>query len=67
MNEPVVSKIPVKNELDGAQVEEVAGGADLCSPDTILAITASLTQSYENLVGFASHVIERVAGGIGNP
>ena len=66
MNEPDITKNPENQELDEAQVEEVGGGGDLCSPADLLAITGSLTQSYENLVDFASHVIERVAGGTNN-
>lgn len=45
--------------LDETLAEEVGGGLS-CSPDTILGITGSLTQAYENLVDFTSHVIERV-------
>jgi hypothetical protein len=67
MNEPDITKTLEKNELDATQVGEVAGaGLNLCSADDLTAITASLIQSYENLVGFASHVIGRVAGE-GNP
>jgi hypothetical protein len=61
MNEPDVSRIPASNELDEAQVEEVAGGS-LCSPEDLVNLTNSLKQAYENLVDFTSHVIERVAG-----
>ena len=66
MNEPDITKNPDAQELDETQVEEVGGGGDLCSADQLLAITGSLTQSYENLVDFASHVIERVAGDSSN-
>jgi hypothetical protein len=61
MNETNVATIPGRSELDQSQVTEVAGG-DLCSPDALVNLTGSLTQAYDNLVDFASHVIERVAG-----
>lgn len=61
MNEPDITKSPETQELDETQVEEVGGGGD-CLPEQILAATGSLTQSYENVVAFASHVIGRVAG-----
>lgn len=61
MTDSNVSKIPVGNELEASQVEGAAGGA-LCSADEIVGITESLIQAYENLVGFTSHVIGRVAG-----
>jgi hypothetical protein len=44
--------------LDEAQVESVAGGS--CTGSDIVGITQSLTQAYDNLVDFTSHVIERV-------
>lgn len=62
MTDSNVSKIPVSNELDAAQATEASGGFSLCSPDALVEITRSLTQSYENLVEFTSHVIGRVAG-----
>ena len=65
MNEPDVSKIPVKNELDGTQVEDVAGGLEICSGKELRDLTAALKESYDNLVDFTSYVIERVAGGSG--
>lgn len=67
MNEPDVTKAPAKAELDPSLVEQVGGGGDTCSLRDLEAVTAALKQSYENLVDFASHVIERVAGGPGNP
>lgn len=62
MTDSNVSKIPVNNELDAAQATEAGGGIDLCNPEIFVQITQSLTQSYENLVDFASHVIGRIAG-----
>lgn len=62
MTDSNVSKIPVNNELDAAQATEASGGFSFCSADDLLAITRSLTQSYENLVDFTSHVIGRIAG-----
>lgn len=67
MNEPDVTKAPAKAELDPSLVEQVGGGGDWCSPSTLVELTAALKQSYENLVDFTSHVIDRVAGGPGNP
>jgi hypothetical protein len=67
MNESEVSTPIDAKTLDEAQAGQVGGGLDLCSADELVRITASLTQSYENLVDFASHVIERVAGGLGEP
>jgi hypothetical protein len=64
MNEPEVTKSLENSELDGTEVEEVAGGS-LCSADELVDLTASLKEAYENLVDFTSHVIERVAGGSG--
>lgn len=61
MNEPDITKNPDTQELDETQVEEVGGGGD-CTPQDYLAATGSLTQAYENVVAFTSHVIERVAG-----
>lgn len=48
-------------ELDPTQTEAVGGGLS-CTPEEWLKITEELKQAYENLVDFASHVIERVAG-----
>jgi hypothetical protein len=61
MSKPEVTKPLETTELDTAQAEQVAGG-DLCSAQDLLALTNSLTQAYENLVGFTSHVMERVIG-----
>jgi len=72
MNEPDTNAIPEANpnpdthELDEAQAEEVAGGVDLCDADQYGAIAGSLTENYEKVVDFASHVIERVADGLNN-
>ena len=47
--------------LDPATAEEIGGGLS-CSPEDLTRLTASLKESYENLVDFTSHVIERVIG-----
>jgi hypothetical protein len=46
------------NTLDETQVEDIAGGG--CTSRDIVEVTNGLTQAYENLVSFTSHVIERV-------
>lgn len=61
MSEFDVSKSVGNSELNEAQVQEIAGGT-MCSAADLTAITASLIEAYENLVGFTSHVIGRVAG-----
>lgn len=48
-------------ELDASAVDAIGGGLS-CSPDDLTRLTASLKESYENLVDFTSHVIERVIG-----
>lgn len=48
-------------ELDAEAVDEIGGGLS-CSPDDLTRLTGSLKESYENLVDFTSHVIERVIG-----
>ena len=48
-------------ELDAEAVDGIGGGLS-CSPDDLTRLTASLKESYENLVDFTSHVIERVIG-----
>ena len=45
--------------LDEAQVTEVSGDLT-CSGDQLIDITRALKESYDNLVDFTSHVIERV-------
>ncbi|GEM_PF-2995301 len=47
--------------LDATTIDEVGGGLS-CSPEDLTRLTASLKESYENLVDFTSHVIERVIG-----
>lgn len=49
------------NEITAAQATDVAGG-NMCSAEELVRLTAALKESYENLVDFASHVIERVSG-----
>jgi hypothetical protein len=64
MTEPKIPNTPQPSEIDAAQAADVGGG-NWCSADELRQLTASLKQSYENLVDFASHVIERVSGGSG--
>lgn len=47
-------------EISAESAEGIAGGD--CSLAQLEQITASLKDSYENLVDFVSHVIGRVAG-----
>lgn len=47
--------------LDTSTIDNVGGGLT-CSPEDLTRLTASLKESYENLVDFTSHVIERVIG-----
>ena len=47
--------------LTTEQLEKIGGGE--CTPDQYYKIIEGLTDAYENLVGFVSHVIERVGGG----
>ena len=44
--------------LTAEQLEKVGGGG--CTPADIVGIIGNLTQAYEGLVDFTSHVIERV-------
>ena len=46
--------------LTEAQIEAISGGASECTPAQLISISSQLTTAYENLVDFASHVIERV-------
>jgi hypothetical protein len=46
--------------LTTEQLEKIGGGT--CSPDQVFVIIQNLTDAYEGLVGFVSHVIERVGG-----
>jgi hypothetical protein len=62
MNESDVSKTLDQNVLDATEIDGVAGAGDTCSAQQLEELTASLTQAYENLVDFTSHVIERIAG-----
>lgn len=58
-NAPDSAAQPV--ELDTHDADGVGGGLS-CNPDHLPRFTASLKETYENLVDFTSHVIERVAG-----
>lgn len=57
MSENEVSKGPA---LTAEQLEKIGGGE--CTIRDLQKAMEDFTQSYENLVGFVSHVIERVAG-----
>ena len=50
------------NSLSPEQAESVGGGSFSCSPDDLFDLLNRLTEGYETLIGFASYVIERVAG-----
>lgn len=56
MSEP--NAVPGK-PLSPEHVEQISGA---CTAEDLLILTRELTQAYENLVDFTSHVIERVAG-----
>jgi hypothetical protein len=60
MNEPDTKPDKTPVEIDATQAEEAAGGT--CTLEDVLPFSETLTQTYENLVDFTSHVIERVAG-----
>ena len=51
-----------KNQLTTEQVERVGGGLD-CTADQVFTLLSRLTEGYESLVEFSSHVIERVING----
>lgn len=53
------TKQQVGTQLTTEQLENVGGG-DLCDARSIISIIDGLTTAYESLVGFTSHVIERV-------
>jgi hypothetical protein len=55
------TKIP-GNSLSPEQAQNVGGGSFSCSPDEILPLIGQLTEGYENLIQFATYVIERVIG-----
>jgi hypothetical protein len=46
--------------IDPEVVEKVSGGLD-CSVDDIDKLLGNLQNNYEQLIGFTSYVIERVA------
>ena len=47
-------------EVSSEVAQQIGGGA--CTPAELLDLTKSLTDAYESLVDFTSHVIGRVAG-----
>lgn len=49
---------PPGNVLDAEQVNAISGGT--CDPAVLIPLLGQLTQAYESLVDFTSHVIERV-------
>jgi hypothetical protein len=49
---------PNNNGLSAEQLEKIGGGD--CSPADYITLVGNLTQAYEGLVDFTSHVIERV-------
>lgn len=52
-----------KNQLTNEQVQRVGGG-ESCTAEQAITIIENLTGAYESLVGFTSHVIERVSNGL---
>ena len=50
------------NALSTDQLEKIGGGE--CTPSDMIQILGDLTQAYENLIDFSSHVIERVLNGV---
>jgi hypothetical protein len=50
------------SSLSPDQAENVGGGGLSCSPDEVFTLLGNLTEGYENLINFASYVIERVIG-----
>ena len=46
--------------LDAEQVKAVSGGLE-CTPEQLVTLASNLTQAYESLVDFTSHVMERVS------
>lgn len=58
---PTLADTAGPQPLDASTIDEVGGGLS-CSPEDLTRLTASLKESYENLVDFTSHVIERVIG-----
>jgi hypothetical protein len=49
-----------KPEVSQDEAATVGGGA--CTASELVIITTQLTDAYEALIDFTSHVIERVAG-----
>jgi len=50
---------PAGNLVTAEQLEAISGGE--CTPQQIIDIFGQLKSSYETLIDFTSHVIERVA------
>jgi hypothetical protein len=51
--------VPTPTELSAEQVQAIGGGD--CWASDYLAAIANFKQAYEDLIAFASYVIERVA------
>mgnify|MGYP006951176648 CR=1 FL=1 len=60
MSDRPMPPIPKGLDLTPEQVEAISGG-DGCSLTSLEEISASLKQTYENLIDFTSYVIERVS------
>jgi len=53
------------NEIGAEQLSDVAGGSNFsCDAADYIGLVRQLNETYEELVGFASHVIERVANAV---
>ena len=57
------SKQAQANEIPSGQLEQIGGGGE-CTPADLISIVGQLTQTYEGLVDFTSHVIDRVLNGM---
>ncbi|MEP7068247.1 MAG: hypothetical protein ABI789_03355 [Usitatibacter sp.] len=49
----------MKQVVTAEQLKEIGGGGD-CTAQQYVTLITQLTQSYEDLIDFSSHVIERV-------
>ena len=60
MNDSAPENIAAAGALSTEQAKAIGGGS--CTTSDILDAINHLTDAYESLVDFTSHVIERVAG-----
>ena len=60
MSDRPMPPIPKGLDLTPEQVQAISGG-DGCALTSLEEISASLKQTYENLIDFTSYVIERVS------